>query len=148
MLKSRFSALASLLLVFSSGILVGVVGHRLYMVSTVSTAPARPARPDPEEVRRRIVAEMRDRVKLDDRQTAELNHIYDQTRQKFDELHKKGSEESRAIWDKQKEEIKAMLRPDQVPLYDQYQKERDEQHKRDQKRRQMDGKAPPPPPTK
>jgi hypothetical protein len=143
MLKNRFSALASLLLVFASGILVGVVGHRLYMVNSISARPT-PARPDPEEVRRRIIADMRQRVNLDDQQTAQLNHIYDQTRQRFDDLHKQGSEQSRAIWDKQKEEIKAMLRPDQVPLYEQYQKERDEQHKRDQKRRQQEGKAPPP----
>lgn len=135
--KNKFSALASLLLVFCSGILVGIVGHRLYMVNSVSTAPARPPRPDPEEVRRRIVAEMRDRVKLDDQQTAKLNQIYDETRQKFDELHKKGSQESRAIWDDQKQQIKAMLRPDQMPLYEQLQKERDEQHKRDRERRQQ-----------
>ncbi len=141
--KSRLSALASLLLVFASGILVGVVGHRLYMVNTVATAPARPAnRPDPEEVRRRIVAEMRERVKLDDQQTAQLNQIYDETRQKFDELHKKGSQESRVIWDQQKEAIKAMLRSDQVPIYEQYQKERDEQHKRDREKRQAEGKGP------
>jgi hypothetical protein len=141
--KSKLSALASLLLVFCSGILVGVVGHRLYMVSTVSstTAPPRQTKQDPEEVRRHIVAEMRDRVKLDDQQTAQLNHIYDTTRQKFDELHKKGSQESRALWDEQKAEIKAMLRPDQVSLYEQYQKERDEQHKRDRERRQQEGKT-------
>jgi hypothetical protein len=137
--KNKLSAMASLLLVFLSGILVGVVGHRLYMVNTVATAP-RPGRPDPEEIRKRIVAEMRDRVKLDDRQTVQLNQIYDQTRQKFDEVHKKGSQESRAIWEQQKEEIKAILRPDQVPLYEQYQKERDEQHRRERERRQQEGK--------
>jgi hypothetical protein len=143
MMKNRSSALASLLLVFCSGILVGVVGHRLYMVNTVATAPTpRPPRPDPEEVRKHIVAEMRDRVKLDDQQTAKLNEIYDQTRQKFDELHKKGSQESRAIWEEQKEEIKAILRPDQVPVYEQYQKERDEQHRKDRERRQQEGKGP------
>jgi hypothetical protein len=139
--KNKLSAMASLLLVFSSGILVGVVGHRLYMVNTVATA--RPSRPDPEEIRRKIVAEMRDRVKLDDQQTAKLNGIYDQTRQKFDDLHKKGSQESRGIWDQQKEEIKAILRPEQVPLYEQYQKERDEQHRRErEKRQQQEGKGP------
>ena len=83
---------------------------------------------------------MRDRVKLDNQQVQQLNTIYDQTRQKFDELHKRGSEESRAIWERQKESIKAILRPEQVPLYEQYQKERDEQHKRDVERRQQEGK--------
>jgi hypothetical protein len=137
--KTKFSALLSLLLVFASGILVGVVGHRLYMVNTVSSA--RPPRPDPEERRRHLVSEMRDRVKLDDQQVQELNGIYDHTRQRFDELHKKGSQESRAIWDQQKTEIKGILRPDQVPLYDAYQKERDDQHKREVERHQQEGKT-------
>lgn len=92
-------------------------------------APPAP-RPSPEEVRKRIVAEMRDRVKLDDNQVQQLNLIYDRTRQEFNALHRKGSEESRAIWDRQKEQIQAMLRPEQIPLYEQYQKERDEQHRR------------------
>lgn len=138
--KTKFSALLSLLLVFASGALVGVVGHRLFMVNSVSSGGPRPPRPDPEERRRHLVSEMRDRVKLDDRQVQQLNTIYDQTRQKFDELHKRGSEESRAIWDQQKDSIKAILRPEQVPLYEQYQKERDEQHKREVERRQQEGK--------
>jgi hypothetical protein len=135
--KNRLSAMASLLLVFCSGILVGVVGHRL-LVNTVVTA--RPARPDPEEVRKHIVAEMRDRVKLDDQQTSQLNQIFDATKQQFDELHKKGNQESRAIRDKQRAEIKAILRADQIPLYEAYQKERDDQHKREMERRQQEGK--------
>ncbi len=138
--KTKLSALLSLLLVFASGILVGAVAYRLYMVRTVAMAPPAP-RPSPEEVRKRIVAEMRVRVKLDDQQVQQLNLIYDRTRQEFDGLHMKGSQESRAIWDRQKEQIQAMLRPEQVPLYEQYQKERDEMHRRHQP---PPGKGPPP----
>lgn len=135
--KTKLSALLSLLLVFLSGTLVGAVSYRLYMVNTVSTATARPPRMDPEEVRKRRVSEMRDRVKLDDEQVGKLNGIYDRTRQEFDELHKKGSQESRVIWDKQRAEVRAILHPDQLPLYEQYQKEMDEQRKRHQ---QTEGK--------
>lgn len=136
--KSKWSALVSLLLVFCSGALVGAVANRLYMVNTVRTAPPRLS---PEEARKRQVTEMHDRVKLDDHQVELLNQIYDRTRQRFDDLHKQGSQQSRAIWDEQKDEIRAMLRPDQVPLYDQYQKERDEQHRRERERRQQEGKG-------
>jgi len=137
--KTKLSALLSLLLVFASGVLVGVVVHRLYAVNTVASVGSvqpKQARPDPEEVRRRIVADMRERVKLDDAQVSKLNQIYDDTHKKFDELHKRGSEESRAIWEQQKQEVKALLRPEQVPAYEQLQKERDEQRKR----RQAEGK--------
>jgi hypothetical protein len=146
MASNKLSALASLLLVFASGILVGAVGHRLYMVNSVNSVsvPPRPPRPDPEERRRHLVSEMQTRVKLDDQQVQQLNTIYDRTRQRFDELHQKGSQESRVIWDQQKEEIKAILRPDQVPLYETYQKERDDQHKREMERRQQEGKGPGP----
>jgi hypothetical protein len=136
--KTKLSALLSLILVFLSGTLVGAVSYRLYMVNTVvSTASARPPRMDPEEVRKRRVSEMRDRVKLDDEQVGKLNAIYDRTRQDFDDLHKKGSQESRVIWDKQRAEVRAILRSEQLPLYEQYQKDMDEQRKRHQ---QMEGK--------
>jgi len=140
--KTKFSALLSLLLVFGSGILVGAVGYRLYMVNSVSMAPpGRPPQRDPEEVRKRIVSEMQQKIKLDEAQVQQLNQIYDQTRQAFDALHKQSSQESRVIWDKQKEEVRAILRPDQLPLYEQYQKERDEQHRRERERRQAEGKG-------
>jgi hypothetical protein len=141
MAKNKFSALLSLLLVFGSGILVGAVGYRLYMVNSVAMAPRPPQQRDPEEIRKRIVSDMQQKIKLDDAQVAQLNQIYDQTRQAFDALHKQGSQESRAIWDKQKEEVRKILRADQLPLYEQYQKERDEQHKRDRERRQQEGKG-------
>jgi len=137
--KNKFSALLSLALVFLSGTLVGAVSYRLYMVNTVSsTSPGiRPARPDPEEIRKRRVTEMRERVKLDDEQVAKLNEIYDHTRQQFQSLKKKGDEEGHSIWEKQKDAVRAILKPEQQPLYEQYQKDQDEQRKR---RMQMEGK--------
>jgi len=136
--KNKLSALLSLMLVFLSGTLVGAVSYRLYMVNTVSsTAPSRPARPDPEEIRKRRVTEMRDKIKLDDEQVAKLNVIYDHTRQQFQSLKKKGDEEGHTIWENQKEAVRAILKPEQQPLYEQFQKEQDEQRKR---RQQMEGK--------
>lgn len=60
MLRTKVSALLSLLLVFGSGILVGAVAYRLYMVRTVTTAQPAP-RPSPEEVRKHIIADMREK---------------------------------------------------------------------------------------
>jgi len=131
--KNRLSALLSLILVFLSGTLVGAVSYRLYMVNTVNSGGAPPGRPpkqDPEEVRKRRINEMRDRVKLDDEQVAKLNAIYDHTRESFHALKKRGDEEGHQIWEKQRESVRAMLRPDQLPLYEQYQKELDEARRR------------------
>jgi len=138
--KNKLSALLSLIFVFLSGTLVGAVSYRLYSVSTVSgggTPSAPRPKLDPEEVRKRRINEMRDKVKLDDDQVAKLNVIYDHTRQQFHALKKKGDEEGHAIWESQKEAVRAILKPEQQPLYEQFQKEQDEQRKR---RQQMEGK--------
>jgi len=135
MVKSRFPAILSVALVFLSGALVGAVANRLYMVKTVlsngTSLPPRPPDRNPEDVRRHLVDEMKREVHLDDQQVKELEKIYDRTREQFNDLHKRWDSEGRLVRDKQTEAIKAILRPDQVPLYDQLRAERKARHKAD-----------------
>jgi hypothetical protein len=131
--KSRLSAFLSLLLVFLSGSLVGVFSYRLYSVNTVQSNDPR-KRPDPEEMRKRQVAEMRDRVKIDDRQVIQYNKIMDEMRDQFDQLHKKANAETQALRERQAEKVNAMLREDQRALYAQV---RAEHAERERKRRQQ-----------
>lgn len=138
--KSRLSAFLSLLLVFLSGSLVGAFGYRLYSVNTVQgglngTGPNR--RPDPEEMRRRQVAEMRDRVKIDDQQVIQYNKILDEMRDQFDQLHKKANAETQALRERQADKVNAMLREDQRALFAQV---RAEHAERERKRRQAEKK--------
>jgi len=128
MMKTRFSALLSLLLVFLSGVLVGGFAYRLYNVS-VAAAPTNGRRPDPEEVRKHIVADMRDRLKLDGQQVDQLQQIFDQTRDQFRQIHDKMNAEGEAIHTGQIEKVKAILRADQLALYDQWRAERDRERK-------------------
>ena len=132
--KSRFSAFLSLLVVFLSGSLVGAFAYRLVAVNTVLTNNPRPHM-DPEEMRKHLDAEMRTRVKLDDQQIAQYNKILDETREEFDQVHKKANDETRAIRERQAEKITAMLREDQKPLYTQLRAEKAE---RERKRRQSE----------
>jgi uncharacterized iron-regulated protein len=134
--KSKFSALLTLLLVFLSGVLVGGLAYRLYNVSVVA-APSNAKRPDPEEARKHIVADMRDHLKLDARQVDQLQQIFDQTREKFDQMHGRMNAEGQAIRTSHLEKIKTILRPDQLPLYDQWRADRDrerKQHKQGEKK--------------
>jgi Spy/CpxP family protein refolding chaperone len=133
MLKSRFSALLTLLLVFLSGVLVGGLAYRLYNVSVVA-APSNAKRPDPEEARRHIVAGMRDDLKLDTRQVDQLQQIFDQTRDQFHQIHDKMNAEGQAVRSSQIEKVKAILRPEQVPLYDQWRAERERERDRKQRK--------------
>ena len=128
MLKSRFSALLSLLLVFLSGVLVGGFAYRLYNVSVVA-APNSARKADPEEARKHIVADMRDHLKLDAHQVDQLQQIFDQTRDQFHQIHDKMNAEGQAIHIGQIEKVKAILRPDQLPLYDQWRAERERDRK-------------------
>lgn len=132
MSKSKLTAFLTLLLVFASGAVLGAVAHRLYVVNTVISGTAK--RPSPEEFRNRQVNEMRDKVKLDDAQVASLNQILDQTKTAFDQTHKQYNAANRAIWDEQRNRVRAILRPEQVPLFDQVMAEHDvarKQHERD-----------------
>jgi hypothetical protein len=131
--KSRLSAFLSLLLVFLSGSLVGAFGYRLYSVNTVQGNDPR-KRPDPEEMRKRQVAEMRDRVKIDDQQVIQYNKILDEMRDQFDQLHKKANAETQALRERQADKVNAMLREDQRTLFAQL---RAEHAERERKRRQQ-----------
>jgi hypothetical protein len=130
MLKTRTSAFFSLLLVFLSGALMGVVGERLYNTATVSSR-VKPAvkseekRPDPEERRRAIIEDNRKRLKLDDQQVQQLQLIFDNTREQFMKAHDRWDTAVQALRDSQRDAIRHILRSDQVPLYEKLIKEHD-----------------------
>jgi hypothetical protein len=144
MSKTKLSAFLSLAVVFLSGAVMGAFAHRLYMVKTVSsngiTAPAN-RRPSPEEQRKHLVEELRGVAKLDDQQVVQLNKIYDQTRERFDQVHKKANAEVRQCWDDQTAQIRAMLRPEQLPLFNEWHDKREQERKA---RARRDGGPPPP----
>lgn len=132
--KYKFSAFLSLLVVFLSGAVVGALALRLYMVNTVYTGsgngapPAR--RPDPEEVRRRIVADLKTKVHLDDQETVALNKLMDETNDAWHKMRDRINAEGHAFHDAQWQKFRAQLRPDQQPLFDQWRAERDAELRR------------------
>jgi hypothetical protein len=130
--RNRYSALLYLILVFASGILVGVVSHRLYVTSTVSaTQPPRTM----DEVRKKYLADMRARVGVNDDQLASVNRILDDTKQKFDDLSKREKPLHDAIQQEQIDEVSALLTPAQKTAYDQWRAERARLHAEAQKKR-------------
>jgi hypothetical protein len=122
MSKFRWSAFLSLLLVFLSGTALGTLGYRWY---TVNAAPAerresgqRGSR-DPVEVRKHIVAEMTEAVKLSPEQVAKVGEILDNTRTRFEDVHHEMNSKGKAIWQDQVEQVNAILTSEQRPLYQQ-----------------------------
>jgi hypothetical protein len=144
-MPKRFSAVLSLLLVFLSGILVGVLAHRAYILSPNHSAVA-PRQPGPEDWRKHFVDDVRANVQLDDQQVVQLEQILDETgaavRKNMIDT-RKANEELRA---RQTGRINAMLRPEQRPLFEKLRQERDQQRQkdRDHRPRPQDSASPPP----
>jgi len=124
MANTKLSAFLSLLLVFCSGIVVGIAGYRVYTTSVVASGVGgkAPEKRSPDEFRKQAIQDMTKEVHLDDQQVAQLRKIYEETGASFNEVRTRENAKLRAegaaIHDQQVEKIKAMLRPDQIPLYD------------------------------
>ncbi len=94
----------------------------------------------PEEWRKKYVSDLASAVKLDATQVAALNVVLDRTRVEVEKLgekmkldhdavNEKWHPDREALHQQQVESVKALLRPDQVPLYEAYRAERDRQRK-------------------
>ena len=117
-----------LTLLFLGGVAVGVFGHRLYTLISVN-ANVNPRNPD--EFRRRYVAEMRNRLKLTDGQVARLGPILDETRQRHQELVDKHRPEFKAIHDEQVRKIRGILSEAQQAEYSRMLDDREKQRQRE-----------------
>lgn len=122
--RTRLSAAAYLFLVFASGILVGVVSHRLYMTTTASAHESTAAPKNMEEFKRRYLADMRQKVHATDAQITEVSRILDDTKQKFDDLHAQEKPIRDKIQQDQLTEIRALLDDQQRAAFDHWHEER------------------------
>jgi len=77
MKPTRWTVALYMALVFACGGVVGAFAHRLYTVSGVS---ANVGQRNPEEFRRRFMADLKSRLQLSDDQAAKLSGIMDETR--------------------------------------------------------------------
>jgi hypothetical protein len=102
-----------LALLFLSGVAVGVFGYKLYTLDSVRAD----RRPNPEEFKRRYIAELRARLALTDVQMNKLGPILDETRKQFHELREKHRPELKAIQDEQTKRIRALLTDSQQAEY-------------------------------
>jgi hypothetical protein len=137
--RTRYSAALYLILVFASGILVGVVSHRLYVTATVRATVPQPLR-TADDVRREYLSEMRAKVGVNDTQLASVNRILDETKRKFDDLKHKEKPLHDAIQQDQIDAISALLTPQQKTAYDNWRAERarlqaEAQKKKDQEKK-------------
>lgn len=140
MARTRLSAALYLVLVFASGILVGAVSHRLYVTTTVTANSSVAVPRTMEEVRKRYLADMRAKVGLNDSQISSVNTILDETKRKFDELHRQEKPMRDAIQQEQVESIRALMNDDQRNAYEKWRAERARLQAEEKKKQQQQAK--------
>jgi hypothetical protein len=122
--RTRLSAIFYLLLVFASGILVGVVSTRLYAVKA-DFVPASAAPRTMAELRTRYMTEMHKRIPgLSDDQASAVAKILDDTKKKFDDIRREERPTRDHIQQEQIDAIRAVLTDAQQPAYEAWRAER------------------------
>jgi hypothetical protein len=114
--RSRTTIALYLVLVFASGILVGVESHRLY--ATTSTARANSSPQNMGEFRRRYLEGMKTQVGVNDTQLAQINNILEDTKNKVNELAALEKPLHDRIQQEHIDQIKDLLSPQQKIAYD------------------------------
>ena len=123
MRRNSFTTVLYLAILFLSGVAVGAFGLRLYTLNSVRAG----GRPNPEEFKRKYIAELRTQLNLTDDQVNKLGPILDETRKQFREMHERHRPELKAIQDEQTQRIRALLNDSQQAEYTKFLEEREKQ---------------------
>jgi hypothetical protein len=115
-------------LVFAAGIGVGILAQR-YVIAVPARADVHPRR-ESERFRKAMVEELTKRLNLDAGQVTQLQTILDGSRKAFQDFRERHKDEMSAIYDRQHEQIAAMLRPDQRNAYEKLRAEREAEMKK------------------
>ncbi len=134
---TRWTVALYMALVFACGGVVGAFAYRLYTVSGVS---ANVGQRNPEEFRKRFMADLKMRLQLTDDQAAKLSVLMDETRSRFRDVREKFEPEMQKIREDQRQRISELLSPSHQAEWQKIMEER--QRRREGKK----GREGPPPP--
>ena len=137
MKPTRWTVALYMALVFACGGVVGAFAHRLYTVSGVS---ANVSQRNPEEFRKRFMADMKARLQLTDEQAAKLGTVMDDTRARFRDVREKFEPEMQKIREDQRQKISELLSPSQQA---EWQKMVEERQRRREGKKSREGPPPP-----
>jgi len=121
--RSRISIALYLFLVFGSGILVGIVSHRLYATNTASANATAPG--TMSEYRKRYLDGMRTKVGVNEQQISDIIKTLDDTKRKFDALAAQEQPLHDKIQQDHIDQVKSLLTAPQIVAYDNWRAERE-----------------------
>ena len=81
-----------------------------------------------DEVRKKYLAEMREKIGVNDQQIVSVNRILDDAKRKFDDLHASEKPMRDRIQQEQVDAVSAILTPPQKAAYDNWRSERARLH--------------------
>src|SRR6202012_1753913 len=113
--RTRTSIALYLILVFGSGVLVGIASNRLY---SATTASAKNTKQSVAEFQKMYLAAMKDQVGATPEQVAEISKILEDTRKKEDEFVAQEKPTQNRIQQDHINQIKQLLNPQQRIAYD------------------------------
>src|ERR1700744_2742121 len=113
--RTRTSIALYLVLVFGSGVLVGIASNRLY---SATTASAKNSKQSVAGFQKMYLAAMKDQVGATPDQVAEIAKILDDTRKKEDEFVAQEKPTQNRIQQDHINQIKQLLNPQQRIAYD------------------------------
>ncbi|MCW5966153.1 MAG: hypothetical protein KIT83_19095 [Bryobacterales bacterium] len=126
-----------LVLVFASGLTMGVVGHRYFAKETAAQdAPERPTR---DQLRHDYLSKLRSRVGADEAQIQKVVEILDRGRTTADAHKERVEAEMRQMQESMRGEIRSVLRPDQLAKYDEWREERRREREKHEAERRAAG---------
>ena len=134
---TRWTVALYMALVFACGGVVGAFAYRLYTVSGVS---ANVGQRNPEEFRKRFMADLKMRLQLTDEQAVKLSVLMDETRSRFRDVREKFEPEMQKIREDQRQKISELLSPSQQA---EWQKIMDERQRRRESKKGREGPPPP-----
>ena len=88
-----------------------------------------------DDIRKRYLADMRAKVGVNDAQIGSINQILDETKRKFDELHRQEKPLRDKIQQEQVESIRALLTDDQRTAYEKWREERARLQRQEQQKK-------------
>jgi hypothetical protein len=128
MSRTPLKAVLALVIVFSSGVLVGALGHRYFSLREVEAG--RPPRRSMDDMRKMYLQEMKDRLQLSSKQMEDLKVVLDETGAKYGAVREKYRPEMQAIQDEQVSRINALLSSEQQEQYARLRQEREDRRKK------------------
>jgi Spy/CpxP family protein refolding chaperone len=128
MRRNHLTAVVLAILLFGSGIAVGALGRRYYDVRVVNAN-------SPNSFRQRYLTEMQTRLKLKPEQVRQLEGIMADTRAQFRALREASRPQMTEIKRQHTAKVKAILTPEQVPIYDQLVAEHEQHAREDEQQR-------------